>query len=99
MTTDQLRFLSIDDLLILMHLSQEGMSVTDVAKRLKLTQPAVTQRLRKMEDAFGHKIIERKGRGVQLTTFGRGISERATLALSALSGDMPPPVADTNPVI
>ncbi len=99
MTTDQLRFLSIDDLLILMHLSQEGMSVTDVAKRLKLTQPAVTQRLRKMEDAFGQKIIERKGRGVQLTTFGRGISERATLALSALSGDTPPPVADTNPVI
>ncbi len=93
MTTDHLRFLSVDDLLILMHLSQEGLSVTDVAKRLKLTQPAVTQRIRKMEDAFGQKIIERKGRGVQLTAFGLGISERATLALSALSGDIPPPIS------
>lgn len=96
MTTDQLRFLSIDDLLILMHLSQEGMSVTDVAKRLKLTQPAVTQRLRKMEDAFGQKIIERKGRGVQLTAFGRGISERATLALTALTGDIASGAPDTS---
>lgn len=94
MTTDQLRFLSIDDLLILMHLSEESMSVTDVAKKLKLTQPAVTQRLRKMEDAFGQKIIERKGRGVQLTSFGRTISDRATMALHALNGNIAPSSMD-----
>lgn len=83
---DQLRFLSVDDLLILMHLSQSGLSVTEVAAKLKLTQPAVTQRIRKMEDAFGHKLIERKGRGVQLTHFGLEQAERATAALSALQG-------------
>jgi DNA-binding transcriptional LysR family regulator len=94
MSTDQLRFLSVDDLLILMHLSEAGMSVTDVAKRLKLTQPAVTQRLRKMEEAFGKKIIERKGRGVQLTVFGKEISERATMALSALNGVVTPPMPE-----
>jgi DNA-binding transcriptional LysR family regulator len=83
---DQLRFLSVDDLLILMHLSQSGLSVTEVAGKLKLTQPAVTQRIRKMEDAFGQKIIERKGRGIQLTHFGLEQAERATAALMALQG-------------
>jgi len=83
---DQLRFLSVDDLLILMHLSQGGLSVTEVAAKLKLTQPAITQRIRKMEDAFGQKIIERKGRGVQLTHFGLEQAERATAALAALQG-------------
>ena len=83
---DQLRFLSVDDLLILMHLSQSGLSVTEVAGKLKLTQPAVTQRIRKMEDAFGQKIIERKGRGIQLTHFGLEQADRATAALMALQG-------------
>jgi len=88
-TVDQLRFLSVDDLLILMHLSQSGLSVTEVAGKLKLTQPAVTQRIRKMEDAFGQKLIERKGRGVQLTHFGLEQAERATAALAALQGSQP----------
>ncbi len=83
---DQLRFLSVDDLLILMHLSQSGLSVTEVAGKLKLTQPAVTQRIRKMEDAFGQRIIERKGRGIQLTHFGLEQADRATAALMALQG-------------
>jgi DNA-binding transcriptional LysR family regulator len=69
-----------------MHLSQSGLSVTEVAGKLKLTQPAVTQRIRKMEDAFGQKIIERKGRGIQLTHFGLEQAERATAALMALQG-------------
>ena len=86
---DQLRFLSVDDLLILMHLSRSGLSVTEVAGKLKLTQPAVTQRIRKMEDAFGQKLIERKGRGVQLTHFGLEQAERATAALAALQGSQP----------
>ena len=34
-SVDQLRFLSVDDLLILMHLSQSGLSVTEVAAKLK----------------------------------------------------------------
>lgn len=100
MTADNLRFLSVDDLLILMHLAEQGMSVTEVAKKLQLTQPAVTQRLRKMEDAFGQKIIERKGRGVQLTAFGQALSERATAALAALhGGEVSPPIETLPPQI
>ena len=93
---DQLRFLGVDDLLILMHLSQSGMSVTEVAHKLKLTQPAVTQRIRKMEDAFGQKLIERRGRGVQLTHFGMEQAERATLALAALQGSTPLPSGEAS---
>ena len=84
---DQLRFLSVDDLLILVYLAKDHLSVTDVAAKLKLTQPAVTQRIRKMEDAFGNKIIERKGRGIELTSFGFEQALRATAAMAALHGE------------
>jgi len=84
---DQLRFLSVDDLLILVYLAKDHLSVTDVAAKLKLTQPAVTQRIRKMEEAFGSKIIERKGRGIELTGFGIEKAIRATAAMAALHGE------------
>jgi DNA-binding transcriptional LysR family regulator len=83
-TIEQLRFLAVDDLLILMHLANDQLSVTAVAEKLSLTQPAVTQRIRKMEEVFGHKLIERKGRGIQLTAFGSAQAKRATAALTAL---------------
>lgn len=87
MKMDQLRFLSVDDLLILVYLAKDHLSVTDVAARLKLTQPAITQRIRKMEEAFGNKIIERKGRGIELTRFGLEKAVRATAAMAALHGE------------
>ncbi len=81
---EQLRFLAVDDLLILMHLANDQLSVTAVAEKLSLTQPAVTQRIRKMEEAFDQKLIERKGRGIQLTAFGHEQAKRATAAIDAL---------------
>ncbi len=87
MTSNHLRFLNIDDLLILILLNADGMSVTAVARQLQLTQPAVTQRLRKMEAAFSQKIIERKGRGIHLTYFGESISARAKAAISILQSE------------
>lgn len=81
---DQLRFLAVDDLLILMHLANDQLSVTAVAAKLSLTQPAVTQRIRKMEEVFKQKLIERKGRGIQLTHFGLEQAKRATAAVAAL---------------
>lgn len=83
-TIDQLRFLAVDDLLILLHLATDHMSITAIAEKLSLTQPAITQRIRKMEEAFSRKLIERKGRGIQLTPFGRIQAARATAAIAAL---------------
>ena len=84
MSMDQLRLLSIDDLLILKYLSESRLSVTAIAGKMRLSQPAITQRMRKMEDVFGKKLLERKGRGVELTPFGLALAVRASAALMAL---------------
>ncbi len=97
-TIDQLRFLAVDDLLILMHLANDQLSVTAVAEKLSLTQPAITQRIRKMEEAFAQKIIERRGRGIQLTTFGLVQAKRATAAIEALkTQSKPQPTSQITP--
>lgn len=80
---NQLRLLNVDDFLILREL-QDGQSVTAIGHKLGLSQPAVTQRIRKMEEAFGHKIIEKVGRGVKLSEEGTVIAKKAIEALSAL---------------
>lgn len=40
---------------------------------LKLTQPAITQRLQRLEDFYGVRLIERTTRSVSLTTHGHAI--------------------------
>ena len=85
MTLTKLRSLSVDDLVILKYLSLDPtLTVTNIAERMNLTQPAVSQRIRKMENALGEKIVQRSGRGVELTVFGMAHAERATEALSIL---------------
>lgn len=80
---NQLRLLSVDDLLILRELLG-GHSVTSIGQKLGLSQPAITQRIRKMEEAFGLKIIEKDGRRVKLSDDGENLASKAVNALSAL---------------
>jgi DNA-binding transcriptional LysR family regulator len=80
---NQLRLLSFDDLL-LMKLLLENYSLTSAAASLNLTQPAATQRIRKIETVFKSKIFERAGRGISLTREGRGICQKAAAALSIM---------------
>jgi predicted transcriptional regulator len=82
----QLRFLSVDDLVILAYLTGTPLTITAIAEKMHLTQPAVTQRIRKMESALGQKLVERSGRGVQLTVFGMAQADRAAQALNILDG-------------
>lgn len=87
MTLNQLRFLSVDDLVILKFLSASPLlTVTSIAEKMHLSQPAVSQRIRKMEGALGEKLIERSGRGIKLTIFGMAQAVRATEALNILDG-------------
>ncbi|MEY4630109.1 MAG: hypothetical protein RIQ81_229 [Pseudomonadota bacterium] len=76
----QLRLLNVDDFMILRGL-HEGLSVTSVGHKLGLSQPAITQRIRKMEDVFGIKFLEKEGRGVKLSHDGRRIALKALSAL------------------
>lgn len=83
---NKLRFLNFDDLYLL-QLLLEGATVTATAQRLGLTQPAVTQRLRKIEGIFDCRLMQRTGRRVRLTDEGRALCNRAVGAI-ALMGEV-----------
>lgn len=78
-----LRLLDIDDLYLLSHLGK-GLRLIDVAKRLRLSQPAITQRVHKIEGAFGIDLIDRSFRGTKLTDKGGQFCHRASVALAVL---------------
>jgi len=50
--------------------AQEG-SLTRAAQRLHVTQSAVSVQLKKLEDAIGHRLFERRGRRLVLNDRGR----------------------------
>ena len=80
---NRFRSLDFDDLLLLKHLL-EGESLTSIARNLCVTQPAISQRMRKLEWIYGIEILERFGRSVRLTGTGRAICTRAAAALSQM---------------
>jgi DNA-binding transcriptional LysR family regulator len=84
MTENQIRYLSFDDLLILSYLGSGVTSVTEVAKSLCLTQPAITRRIRKMEQVLQGKIVQRVNRGVKMTDLGHTTAIRAQKAIEAM---------------
>ena len=75
----------IDDLIVLKLLLTEP-TVTGVAKIMRLSQEAVSQRLREMSKSLQYKIHVRHGRGMILTAKGRALGEAAKAALDILEG-------------
>jgi DNA-binding transcriptional LysR family regulator len=59
-------------------------SFTAAAERLRVSQPAVAEQIRKLEQALGSALFVRAGRGVVLTEAGRAFGTHATRALAAL---------------
>lgn len=55
--------------------------VTRAAERLHVSQPPLSRQIRLLEDELGHALLERKGRGVVLTEFGREFAARANAIL------------------
>ncbi|MCM3006106.1 LysR family transcriptional regulator [Priestia koreensis] len=51
-------------------------SITETAKLLHISQPAVTAQIRKLEREVGIKVITSKGRGIQLTAEGKFLYEQ-----------------------
>src|SRR5271170_5016352 len=59
-------------------------SVTEAAKRLYLTQPAVSAALRRLTAAVGAPLFARSGRGLVLTSRGSRLAETVKLYLQKL---------------
>jgi DNA-binding transcriptional LysR family regulator len=59
-------------------------SFTAAAQRLRVSQPAVAEQIRKLEQALGTDLFVRAGRGVVATEAGRAFAEHATRSLRAV---------------
>ncbi|QPC99659.1 hydrogen peroxide-inducible genes activator [Qipengyuania soli] len=59
-------------------------SMGEAALALGLTQPALSQQLRSLEDALGLKLFERVPKGMQLTPGGRELIQSARSVLGAV---------------
>lgn len=51
--------------------------VTRAAERLHVSQPPLSRQIRALEDELGQPLFNRRGRGIELTRFGRYFAERA----------------------
>ncbi|MDY7101516.1 MAG: LysR family transcriptional regulator [Actinomycetota bacterium] len=82
--------MNLDRLRCLRALAIHG-SVTSAAAVLHMTPSGVSQQLNKLEREVGHELIERRGRGVELTDAGQRLAKHAESVLSLVeevSSDM-----------
>lgn len=75
--------MTLDDLRLFVATCEAG-SLSAVARRFGTTQPAVSQRVRRLERAFDMALFERGRRGVTPTAAGRILLTAAADALGAL---------------
>lgn len=59
-------------------------SLTAAAASLRLTQPAVSYQIRRLEDELGVALIRRKHRGIELTAEGQRLFEVASRSVDAI---------------
>jgi DNA-binding transcriptional LysR family regulator len=69
-----MRSLSLDQIRALKEVADTG-SFTEAARRLNLTQPAVSLQVRELESRFGVALIERMGKRAFATAAGRDLIE------------------------
>ncbi|MER1988037.1 MAG: LysR family transcriptional regulator [Solibacillus sp.] len=67
--------MNLHALKIFTHVAKVG-SITSAAQELLLSQPAVTIQIRNLEQELGLKLVEGKGRGIQLTEAGQFVYEQ-----------------------
>jgi DNA-binding transcriptional LysR family regulator len=77
-----MRSLNPDQLRTLIEVVALG-NFSAAARRLNLTQPAVSLQIRELEQRFGVQLIERRGRRAYATVPGRELVEQAGRVLSA----------------
>lgn len=61
-------------------------SFSKAAGRLNVSQPAVSDQIRMLEDELGFELFQRTGRGVEVTYVGRTFLQHAEQAMSGILG-------------
>lgn len=69
---------------LLVELDRHG-SVSAAARAVGIGQPSASEHLRLLETAAGQRLVERNGRGSQLTDAGRVLASHASQALATLA--------------
>jgi molybdate transport repressor ModE-like protein len=69
---------------LLVELERQG-SVSAAARAVGIGQPSASEHLRLLEAAAGQRLVERNGRGSQLTDAGRVLASHANQALATLA--------------
>ena len=95
------RNLDIGLLRTLIQVADSG-SMTAAASRLHMTQGAVSQRIKRLEDVFGAALLERNQHGAGLTAGGRQLLSRARelVALNdEIAATLPAPDGAARPVV
>ena len=59
----------------------EEQHITRAAERLRISQPPLSRQIQALEDELGQALFERRGRGIQLTEFGRYFATKASAIL------------------
>ena len=59
-------------------------SVTKAAQLLHISQPALSQTIRRLENELGVKLFEKSGKGIQLTAKGRRFYSQISPALGSI---------------
>ena len=70
MPTDRFKSITIQQLEAIISLVEEG-SFSRAAKRMLLTQPALTKNIKNAEDCLGSKLVNRSSAGISLTPEGK----------------------------
>ncbi len=73
----------MDDLILLGNLLN-GDTLAASARKLGVTQPAITQRIRKIEGVFGDDLLVKSGRSLKLTDKGRAVCIKASEAMKLM---------------
>lgn len=61
----------------------EGLTVTEAAAEARITQPALSRALRRLEDEVGAELLQRVGRVLRLTPAGRVFKEYVDATLDS----------------
>ena len=65
-------------------------NITRAAERLAMTQPAVSNALKRLRDSIGEDLLTRAPRGVKPTAFGEALWPQVNLALAQLRQALEP---------